>query len=278
MSFAWLIYDKEGAARNQDYIDWHFRIGREYGITFELKLAEQLWPIVRKNSVVFPDFAIVRTIQPALSEELENRGIPVFNSSFVSKICNHKGKTIDYIKQNTSVPVIQTASFSVNKLSEKLLVDYRGCVIKSVDGHGGKQVFRMEDDWKKIQEGIGTSDFIIQPYVRGPGKDVRVYVIGNQIVGAVERTAKNGFKSNFSLGGAVKSCEVTGVNLSYVREICHVISFGMVGIDFIINEKEQWIFNEIEDVVGARMLYQCQPDCHLLERYFAFILDYLLHC
>ena len=41
MSFAWLIYDKEGAARNQDYIDWHFRIGREYGITFELKLAEQ---------------------------------------------------------------------------------------------------------------------------------------------------------------------------------------------------------------------------------------------
>ena len=30
-------------------------------------------------------------------------------------------------------------------------------------------------------------------------------------------------------------------------------------------------------VVGARMLYQCQPDVHLLEQYFTFVSDKLLH-
>lgn len=48
------------------------------------------------------------------------------------------------------------------------------------------------------------------------------------------------------------------------------------GIDFIINEKDEFILSEIEDVAGARMLYQCMPDCHLLERYFTYIKEKIL--
>ena len=51
----------------------------------------------------------------------------------------------------------------------------------------------------------------------------------------------------------------------------------MVGIDFILDENNHWLLNEIEDVVGSRMLYQCQPDVHLLEQYFTFVSDKLLH-
>ena len=56
-----------------------------------------------------------------------------------------------------------------------------------------------------------------------------------------------------------------------------MFDFGMVGIDFILDENNHWLLNEIEDVVGARMLYQCQPDVHLLEQYFTFVSDKLLH-
>jgi RimK family alpha-L-glutamate ligase len=272
---AWLVYDEEGAKKNQDYIQWHMTLGKEYGISFQLKIIKEQWKV---NSEVMPDFAIVRTIQPDFSETLGKLGVPVFNSAFVSRICNHKGKTIDYVQKNTSVPVIRTISFSREKLNPELLEKFPNHVIKSVDGHGGRQVFRTDDNWEQIREGIGTSDFIIQPFVPGEGKDVRIYVIGNEVAGAVQRRAKDGFKSNFSLGGQVETYHLKEKEMDYVRQICRIFDFGMVGIDFIIDEKESFLFNEIEDVVGARMLYQCQPEVKLLERYFTFITEKMLQC
>ena len=46
----------------------------------------------------------------------------------------------------------------------------------------------------------------------------------------------------------------------------------MVGIDFLVDEKGKFLFNEIEDVVGARMLYQL-TSINLVEKYLQFILE-----
>ena len=79
------------------------------------------------------------------------------------------------------------------------------------------------------------------------------------------------------MGGSVTSYQCDKEILDYVNQVVQVFDFGMVGIDFILDEKNHWLLNEIEDVVGARMLYQCRPDVHLLEQYFAFVSDKLLH-
>ena len=42
--------------------------------------------------------------------------------------------------------------------------------------------------------------------------------------------------------------------IDYVNQVVQVFDFGMVGIDFILDENNHWLLNEIEDVVGARML------------------------
>lgn len=274
MITAWLIYDEEGASRNADYIACHKEVGARQGIHFELRMAEELLLQIPEKH---PGFAIVRTICPVLSKKLEAEGILIFNSAFVSEICNDKGKTIAYIKEKTEVPVIPTKRFAQNELSRKLLAGFPDSVIKAVDGHGGKQVFRTSDSFEKIRKGIGTSDFIIQPFISGPGKDVRVYVIGKEIACAVERTSPDGFKANYSLGGSVRSHSLSDVGKELVNRICTVFSFGLVGIDFLLDENGNYIFNEIEDVVGARMLYACQPETRLLEQYFSFIIEKLLH-
>lgn len=275
---AWLIYDEERAAANRSYIQMHYETGERYGIRFQLLMDDEVKQILKQDTLAeYPDFAIVRTIAPNLSQNLENNSIPVFNPVFVSKICNDKGKTISYIKENTTIPVIETYRYDNRQLSESLLQAYPEHVIKSVDGHGGKQVFRTTDPFSRICQGIGGSDFIIQPFVRGEGKDIRVYVIGREIIGAVERTSPDGFRANFSLGGRVASRTLERKERQMTEEICRLFDFGMVGIDFILDEKGNFLFNEIEDVVGARMLYQCQPGIRLLEQYFAFIIDKLLH-
>lgn len=284
---AWLVYDRAGAARNAEYIRMHREEGGRLGIEVELRFAEELlrMPELGDNcrtepgtEFVKPDFAIVRTICPALSEGLEQMGIPVFNNAFVSKICNDKGDTIRYVGENTDVPVIPTERFGNERLTREFVESHPDCVIKAVDGHGGTQVFRTGEPYPVISAGIGTSDFVVQPFVRGAAKDVRVYVIGHEVIAAIERTGAGDFRSNFSLGGQVREYVPDAWELSCVEQICRQFSFGLVGIDFILDGDGTFLFNEIEDVVGARMLYQCRPGIPLLERYFTFIVDKILHC
>ena len=73
-------------------------------------------------------------------------------------------------------------------------------VIKSTSGHGGTEVFLASD----YPEAHFPKDVVVQPFVQGENADVRVYVLDNAIVSAVKRTAKEGFKSNYSLGGNVE--------------------------------------------------------------------------
>ncbi len=270
---AWLIYDSVGAKTNQDYIRMHMDIGRKYDISFRLVIADDVTDISRPREGDKPRFAIVRTIQPGITRLLESFHIPTFNDSHVSEIANHKGKAIRYIESNTDVPAIPTMTFDNHHLCADLLSRYPHHVIKSVDGHGGKQVFMTDDSLEDIRGGIGESDFVIQPFVDGPGKDVRFYIIGDRIVGAIERRACSGFRSNYSLGGEVHTYVWSDDDICKVDKICSLFSFGLVGIDFIVSDNGDLMFNEIEDVVGARMLYQCRPDIALLQQYFTFILD-----
>lgn len=269
---AWLIYDEQGAERNKEYIRMHKQIGKQFDIDFTLCIKEY----ARWHQQKRPDFAIVRTIDPSLTKYIEDLGVLTFNNSVVSEICNHKGKTIQYIKENTNVPVINTVILDGKKLTPYFLQSHSGCVVKSVDGHGGTEVFRTDDDPNHIYSVLNGKECVLQPFV-GQGSDIRVYVIGRQIIGAVQRISRDGFHSNFSLGGSVSLIEPDETLNDYVEQICSVFSFGMVGIDFIL-DGEQYILNEIEDVVGARMLYQCNPEIQLLERYFTFIREKLLQC
>lgn len=271
---AWLVYDEEGAVRNSDYISMHREKAPQFHINLQLVMVSELEEKIKEEK---PDFVIFRSICPEWTKRLENEGIFCFNNSKVSEICNDKGKTIEYIKENTNglVPTLDTMRYHAEELTEEFLSEHENCVIKAVAGHGGKQVFTTEDAFERIKAGIGAQDFIVQPIYKS-GEDIRVYVIGRKIIASVKRTPKEGIKSNFSLGGIVESFELNEKQIDIVNQITSLFDFGLVGIDFFYSDGEI-VFNEIEDVVGARMLYQCYPEMDLLNEYFSFIVDKMLH-
>ncbi|MFH0857307.1 MAG: RimK family alpha-L-glutamate ligase, partial [Candidatus Magasanikbacteria bacterium] len=76
----------------------------------------------------------------------------------------------------------------------------------------------------------GSLPIVIQEYVReAKGKDIRVFIVGKRIVGAMERVAaKRGeFRSNFKLGGRVRVAE-----LSEEEKKCAFASVRACGLDF----------------------------------------------
>lgn len=156
---------------------------------------------------------------------------------------------------------------SIKLLSDKYnnisLTDY---VIKSVTGHGGQEVmtlneFLISDKVYGEQEfdasGYYNEKYVIQPLIETGTRDLRVYVIGKIIIGAVLRESVIGFKSNYSLGGNVRLYTLDECQKNIVYKIINAFDFSYVGIDFLLTSDDKLIFNEIEDVVGARMLSEC---------------------
>ena len=284
MMHAWLIYDREGAERNRDYIEYHHEVGARYGVDFRLVYAEDAPGMIEAGlHGGRPDFAIVRTIEPAINAALEAEGIRTYNNSKVSRITNHKFRCIEYIAQNTSVPTIPTtlltpcpADTSSPGGAPDLGSIRPGDVIKPVSGHGGAGVMRVPEGGLSEadrQTYLSSGEYICQPFIEGPGEDVRVYVIGDRIIAAVRRRAKAGeFRANASLGGDISRYTLNEKETDCVNQIIRCFDFGMVGIDFIIDNHNAFIFNEIEDVVGARMLYKTYPEIDILDEYLRFIL------
>ncbi len=264
---AFLVYEREGAERNRDYIKLHEEYGRELGIDFRLVICDEETLPEQK-----PDFAIVRAMRPDITEALEARGIVCFNGSFVSKICNNKARTYEYLAQNC-IPVIPWVSAKSEDTPPKI-ASYPQ-VIKPCCGHGGKgvQIIRNDDEYEAARRDIAPDEYVIQPLATTLRRDMRVYVLGGKVVAAVLRTSESDFRSNFSLGGKVEAVMLSNDEEVLVEKVCSLFDFGLCGIDIMYHEGNP-VINEIEDVVGSRMLYKTH-DIDILRLYLEYILKRL---
>ena len=85
--------------------------------------------------------------------------------------------------------------------------------------------------------------------------DVRVYLLGGELFAAMERRGAPGdFRSNFCLGGRAVRLAPPPALREAVERTCALAAFDYAGADFL-RDGERYLLNELEDVVGARMLY-----------------------
>ena len=278
----WLIYRKEDAVRNKAYIEMYQRYAPEYGMECELVYVENLQygvrngePYLSKRSNAnnylkdLPDFAIVRAILPSLNKQLELLGIPCLNNYQVSSICNDKAECYRYLS-GRGIPMPDTLFVANREIAGFLVNCPLGTVLKAVDGHGGSQVCLYDGNAEEILRIMGRSDMVAQEKVGSQNCDLRVYVVGGKILASVLRESNEGFRANFSLGGRVSLYSLKEAERELVQKMIDLFEFDMVGIDFILDDNGNLVFNEIEDVVGARMLYQCS-DIDIVKEYLSYI-------
>lgn len=277
--YGWLIYKKTDAIQNQSYIDWFIEEAEKKDIFLKLIYREHLTIGVINNKLYAcykgktnprPEFAVVRTIEPLLNRQLENMGITVFNSSAVSWICNNKALAHQQINL-MGIPMVDTIFLTTNQLEEKppFLFPF---VIKESAGRGGQQVYMIKNNtqYKQVKQLISTEELVLQTCNVQLGKDLRVFVIGKEIIGAVLRENQTDFRANFKLGGSAKWYTLSEKETKMVSHIVRSFDFGMVGIDFLFSEDGNLLFNEIEDVVGSRTLSKVSS-VNILEKYVAHI-------
>lgn len=275
----WLIYNRQAAKENASYIAWFKKEANLQQINLQVIYRESLTIGIEKgNHILFvngrkakiPDFAIVRIIEPTLQFYLEACNVATFNSSHVSHICNHKALThLEVNKLN--IPMVPTYFFSVDNLPEVLPLHYP-FIMKEATGRSGKQVYFInnEQEWNRALTSITTKDFLIQSADVMLGKDLRVFVIGKEIISAVLRINQDDFRANYSLGGKALLYHLSETEIKMIQKIVNHFDFGFVGIDFLIGKNNELLFNEIEDVVGSRILSEVS-EINLLEKYITQI-------
>ncbi|MEE1072690.1 MAG: hypothetical protein U0L26_09960 [Cellulosilyticum sp.] len=215
--------------------------------------------ILSQNCKLSPgavDFVINRTRDSLIATHFEQMGCKVFNNSKVTEICNHKGKTHQLIN-HAHIPSVKTLLGNIHYFNPNQVPFTYPLILKTVSGHGGDEIYKINNQTELTNRihTLRTEDFVLQELCTNPGIDIRVFTLGKEILAAVKRTSNKSFKSNYSLGGTATAYKLQPSEEALVKKILSLMDFDLVGIDFILNKEGQFLFNEIEDVVGTRTLY-----------------------
>jgi len=289
----WIIYQYEDSVKNRIYVNMFIDEAKKYNIVLKLVLTKDLQLTQKKGSyyilfrgirVAEPDFVINRSRDANLAKYFELQHIRVFNPAIVTEICNDKGRTYKYIAEN-GMAIMDTIcypneAFFQKKYAEGIQRLGYPLVMKPADGHGGAHVTLIRDN-NEFEDALSKirADYkyfpkiVLQKCASDKNHDLRVYVLGQTIIAAMMRTkasgAANDIRSNYSLGGTAALHKLTAEEKALVMHICRLFPFDLVGIDFVYH-KGRPIFNEIEDAVGARMLY-AETNIDIVEKYMAYI-------
>lgn len=234
-----LVYKKIDYEKNNEYINWMINTASDLGIELILYFSDDFF----RNGILQGqgsfDFIINRSRSYDLSLILELNNYKVFNNSTITHIGNNKLAAFKYAQKiGYQFPSVLAEWNSLDEL-----------ISKPVDGHGGYGIeirhgnYPLFDSLKFQQE--------LKRDVEG---DIRFYIINNEIVHAVIRRPREGLLSNFSKGGIVESYHYSESEKKLIYYFIRGLDIDYAGIDFFLLKNGELIFNEIEDVVGSRML------------------------
>lgn len=197
-------------------------------------------------------YVINRSNDYRVAEYYESRGIRVFNSCRLSRLANDKQACYDFMQEN-GIAIMPT----------------RYCVPPFVkkprDGHGGQGVVmcRHAEDY--------DPDMVCQKPAKTLGRDLRIWILGGKIITSILRENDDDFRSNYCLGGRAVPHVLTDQEEDLTKKIITLVGGDYYGIDFVY-DGDKPVFNEIEDTVGARMVYDL-IDIDILDMYCDYIIS-----
>ncbi len=194
---------------------------------------------------------------------LENLGVQVVNPFNVSLICGNKLFTTLAL-QKAGVPTPRTlAAFTEEgafKAIEKLGYP---AVMKPVVGSWGRLIalIRDRDSAHAIiesREEMGNAllqIYYLQEYVKRPPRDMRVLVIGDEVVAASYRYSPEGdWRTNVARGGTSEHCPVTDEIQETVLKAAKSVGGGVLAVD-CMESPRGLLVHEVNNTVEFRGLY-----------------------
>lgn len=204
-----------------------------------------------------PDFVILWDKDVTLGRHIEKMGIRVFNSPRSIMLCDNKGYTFEALSEK-KIPIPRTIvgpliypgrevkDFELFKSIGEVL-GYP-LVIKECYGSFGAQVYLIEDFEmmkSKIKE-LATIPYIFQEFISTSfGRDIRVNVVGGNVVGAMLRKSDGDFRANISAGGKGEKYILSDEEKDVAIKASEVLGLDYAGVDLLFGKDGKAIVCEV---------------------------------
>lgn len=284
MAVCWIIYN--GSLISEKFIDQAELVAEA------AERAGVQTHIMKNNDVVMdllqnldlPDFAVMLDKDILLGYFLKSRGVPVYNDPAIIDLCDNKAK--QYIAlASARIPMPATIiapkvypAFSIRhsgyfeKVLERISLPM---IIKEGHGSFGMKVYLIENEeqfYDKV-ESLRGIDFVFQEFIEASrGRDIRVNIVGGEIVAAMYRESKTDFRANITNGGEASPITLTEEQQVIALAAARATGAIFAGVDLLFDIDERPLVCEVNAAAHIRNILNV-TGINVADAMIAYILE-----
>jgi RimK family alpha-L-glutamate ligase len=214
------------------------------------------------------DFVLVRTMPPGSLEQVvfrmdllhrvHARGAPVLNPPRAVEVCVDKYLTTAMLAA-AGLPVPATVTCQTADDALDAFVALGGdVVVKPLFGSEGRGMVRISDPelaWRTFRTLERTATVLyVQQFIRHPGWDLRLFILGERTLTAMRRTACGDWRTNVAQGGNGEVYRPSREEEALALRAAAVVGTPVAGVDLLPGPDGRLHVLEVNAVPGWRAL------------------------
>ncbi len=269
----WLIYN--GSLQTEKFQQIHTRYldqAKKKGIHLTLKRNDEVMVLLGETHEPLTeraiDFVLFLDKDVLLAKQLEALGLAVFNSSQAIEQCDNKGlmhhifatKKIRQPKTIIAPLIFQTGeTFPATFLDQVTKTLGFPMIVKKSFGSFGEGVYLVKSmaELKQKSEALKHTPHLYQQYIQSShGRDMRVHVVGNEVIASMLRQSETDFRANVTNGGKMSVVDVPAAFKQLALEATAALDLDFSGVDLLFDQENQPIVCEVNSNAHIENIYQ----------------------
>jgi [lysine-biosynthesis-protein LysW]--L-2-aminoadipate ligase len=197
-----------------------------------------------KNIDVFLERCISHSRAFYALKFMEQYGIPTVNRFEVARMCGDKVLTSLALSARNIPTPRTTVVFNKNAALNVMEKWGYPVVMKPVVGSWGRLMAKIDGpdmaesilEHKSVLGNYLHSIFYIQEYIEKPERDIRTFVIGDEVVAGIYRNSSH-WITNTALGATVSNCPLNDELIELSLKAAEAVGTGALAVDIMESEK-----------------------------------------
>lgn len=251
-----ILYGKSSSANSLELAETAERLGHDVvtGSIFDVSSyvsssSSRFW--LKGEEITDSDVSFIRSFGPGSCEQLTRRismiehmevsGIRVINPCYSFRRARDKYAT-GYTLASAGLPVAETYTTEDMQRAYRWSKELGESIYKPILGSMGKGSLKFDNPdiaynaWKMLTR-LGQP-LIVQEYLRNPGRDIRVFVVGGEVVGSAYKYGAAGeWKTNVAQGGRMVDEPIPHEILKLGVKATSALGLDYAGVDIIESER-----------------------------------------
>ncbi|MFZ5808920.1 MAG: lysine biosynthesis protein LysX [Chloroflexota bacterium] len=246
---------------------WIFQALEQRGVNYELLNDRTVYfdlhnptPWQRFDAVLERSISYGRGLYAV--KVLNAMGIPTVNTAAVAETCGDKLATsVALTKAGVPQPRVRTA-FSIESALQAIEELGYPVVLKPIIGSWGRMVAKVNDrdaaeallEHKETLGSYQHSIYYIQEYIQKPGRDIRAFVVGDEVIAAIYRESEH-WVTNTARGAKGENCPITPQLSSVCLQAAKAVGGGVLAIDVFEDAERGYLVNEVNHTMEFHTSY-----------------------